>query len=382
MANEIMTSLFGVTPEAIIADRQKQDYARAVQMAQLDPIQQAQAGFYMAGSQLGRGLGGLLGAEDPELMRVRQRQSLLQGVDPNDPEALKTAALKAREFGDIPAALQLAQQAQVMQEQAVKTRRVQNVLAQEEGFRAALSKLGPEATDEQIRREVLRFGDADKILSVLSASADKESARQARLMEAQARIDAQIQMARERNASQQQIAQMQLEGRMQIAQLAAALKADKGTDVDDKAATRIGQNVIFDKLNTDGENIIAQIDKNKEAFTPTGRATTALKSVFSPESKDVQARSDVDAYLRKARNAYLLSAKGTQTEGDATRAWEEFAGTLDFSSAEGAKRSVNRIRTELQTQKQANEAYLKSRKVPVPAGGPALGTRENPIKLQ
>ena len=111
MANEIMASLFGVTPESIIADRQKQDYARAVQMAQLDPIQQAQAGFYMAGSQLGRGLGGLLGAEDPELMRVRQRQSLLQGVDLNDPTALRDAASKALQLGDNTAASQLAQKA-------------------------------------------------------------------------------------------------------------------------------------------------------------------------------------------------------------------------------------------------------------------------------
>ncbi len=111
MANEVMGTLFGVTPEALMAERQKQDYTRAVQMAQLDPIQQAQAGFYMAGSQLGRGLGGLLGAEDPELMRVRQRQSLLQGVDLNDPVALREAASKALQLGDNAAASQLAQRA-------------------------------------------------------------------------------------------------------------------------------------------------------------------------------------------------------------------------------------------------------------------------------
>lgn len=116
MANEVMGTLFGVTPEALMAQREQQLQQRALQFAQLDPMQAAQAGFYTAGSRLGTAAGGLLGAQDPELMRVRQRQSLLQGVDLNDPAALREAASKALQLGDNAAASQLAQQALTVQE--------------------------------------------------------------------------------------------------------------------------------------------------------------------------------------------------------------------------------------------------------------------------
>ena len=111
MANEVMSTLFGVTPESLMAQREQQLQQRALQFAQLDPMQAAQAGFYMAGNRLGGAVGGLLGAEDPELMRVKQRQSLLQGIDLNDPTALREAASKALQSGDNAAASQLAQRA-------------------------------------------------------------------------------------------------------------------------------------------------------------------------------------------------------------------------------------------------------------------------------
>lgn len=116
MANEVMSTLFGVTPEALMAQREAQLQQRAMQFAQMNPMEQAQAGFYTAGSRLGSAVGGLLGAQDPELMRVRQRQSLLQGVDLNDPAALREAASKALQLGDNAAASQLAQQALTVQE--------------------------------------------------------------------------------------------------------------------------------------------------------------------------------------------------------------------------------------------------------------------------
>lgn len=111
MANEVMSTLFGVTPESLMAEREKQLQARAVQFAQLDPMQQAQAGFYAAGSRLGAAAGGLLGAQDPELQRIRQRQTLMKGIDLNDPASLREAASKALQSGDNAAASQLAQRA-------------------------------------------------------------------------------------------------------------------------------------------------------------------------------------------------------------------------------------------------------------------------------
>ncbi len=377
----VAESLFGVTPESLMASREQRMQEQAMRVAQLDPFQQARYTSSLATNRLGSALGGLLGAEDPELQKVRTLQSLMSGADTTTFQGQADLARKLAQAGFGVQAMQVAESAQSLRSKQAQATKAESGLKREEDYRAALAKLPADASEEDIKKVVMQFGDADKLLTVLSNSADRAAARQQQLELARERIQAQIDMARERGATQAQIAQMQIDGRVQIAQLTAALKQDKATEVDDKAATRIGQNVVFEKLTEDGESIIKQIDKNPNAFTLSGRGEAAIKSVFSPNDPVVKARSDVEAYLNKARNAYLLAAKGTQTEGDAQRAWQEFAGSLDFASAEGAKRSVERIRTELQTQKQANEAYLRSRRIPTQAA-PAQGMDGWSIKVK
>ena len=333
MATDSVLGLF--TDPAQYAQQQSAGVdQRAAQFAQMTPLQQAQFGIYGGANRVAGGLAGMMGAQDPQMQLAAMRQQVLQGLDPNDPASMTKAAQTLAQKGDQTGAMQLAQRAL----------EVRNVESQISG-----------RTEE------------------------KQAQREMQMQMAREKIQAQIDMAKERGATQLQIAQMQIDGRNQLAQLAAALKSEKAPTVDDKAATRIGQNTVFDTLINEGAKLTEVIDKNKDAFSLGGRASTAIKSVMNPSAPSVQAVSDVDSYLKKARNAYLLAAKGTQTEGDAQRAWEEFAGRLDFSSAEGAKRSVERIQTELSTQKQANEAYLKSRGV---SSGAALGTKENPIKLK
>jgi len=326
MATDTMAGLFS-TPEQYQQAQLAQQQANAMAMAQLTPEQQANAGMRVAGYQLGNGIAGALGAKDPALQMQAARQSILKGVDQTSAASMREAAQKLADLGDLQGANALAQQSV--------------------GIQAKID--------------------------------EKQAARESQLEAVRMRNEAMIQAARERGATQLQIAQMQVESRNQIAQLAAAMKGEKAQVADDKAATRIGQNTMFDTLISEGDKLTGVIDKNKDAFTLGGRAATAVKSVMNPSAESVSAVSDVDSYMKKARNAYLLAAKGTQTEGDAQRAWDEFAGKLDFSSAEGAKRSIGRIKTELETQRQANDAYLKSRGI---SSGAALGTKDNPIKLK
>lgn len=107
----VAESLFGVSPESLMAAREQRLQEQAMQFGRMSPIETARAGFYEAGSRLGGAIGGLLGAEDPELMRVRQRQQLLQGVDISDPKALREAAARLMQGGDSTAASELARRA-------------------------------------------------------------------------------------------------------------------------------------------------------------------------------------------------------------------------------------------------------------------------------
>lgn len=337
MATDSILGLFTDPYQYMQQQNQAQD-AAARNFATLDPMQRAQYGIYKGAGQLGGGIAGALGAQDPALRLQSLRNQIMQGVDPNDPAAIAKAAQALSQAGDQQGALQLSQ--------------------------AALARRDVES-------------------QISGRTEEKQAQREMQMQLARERIQAQIDIAKERGATQLQIAQMMQDGRMQLAQLAASLKQGQQTEkaqvADDKAATRLGQNTVFDTLINEGDKLTSVIDENKDAFSLGGRASTAIKSVMNPSAPSVQAVSDVDSYLKKARNAYLLAAKGTQTEGDAQRAWEEFAGRLDFSSAEGAKRSVERIQKELATQKKANEAYLKSRGI---SSGAPLGTKENPIKLK
>jgi hypothetical protein len=108
----VAESLFGVTPESLQRQRQQQLRQEAMDFASIsDPFQQANFAIYQGAGNLARGVGGLLGAQDPELMRVRQRQELLLGVNIADPMALRQAATVGLQNGDNAAAQELARRA-------------------------------------------------------------------------------------------------------------------------------------------------------------------------------------------------------------------------------------------------------------------------------
>ena len=98
--DSIVGGLFGLTPEMYQRSQQAEDQKEAMQFAQLSPFQQASAGFYSAGRGLGRGIGTLLGAEDPQLQMIAQQQQILRNVDQNDPESIAAGARMASEMGN------------------------------------------------------------------------------------------------------------------------------------------------------------------------------------------------------------------------------------------------------------------------------------------
>lgn len=98
MATDIVSSLFGTTPEMYQAAQRQQAQQQALEMAKLDPFQRATAGLQMAGYDLGQGIGGAMGIQDPQLQVVARTQELLKTVNPNNPDSLAKAAQIAAQF--------------------------------------------------------------------------------------------------------------------------------------------------------------------------------------------------------------------------------------------------------------------------------------------
>ena len=111
---EVINSLFGITPESLTAQREQALQQQAMQYAQMDPFQRATAGIYKGASQLGGALGGMLGAQDPEMQKAATLQGILRQANTTTPEGLATLAqtLGSQGFGQ--QAMQAMDRAQAM----------------------------------------------------------------------------------------------------------------------------------------------------------------------------------------------------------------------------------------------------------------------------
>lgn len=90
-----------------MAQQQASEQQRAFNFAGLDPRQQANYGVFLGAQQLGRGFGGLLGVQDPQLQRIRQRQEIMQSINPADPQSLMAGIQRAAQTNDQELALTL-----------------------------------------------------------------------------------------------------------------------------------------------------------------------------------------------------------------------------------------------------------------------------------
>lgn len=133
MASEIL-GLFA-SPELYQQQQNALMQQQAAQYANLNPYERVTYGANLAGRRLGGALGGALGIQDPQLKIISARQSVMQGVDPSNPESILNAAQQLAEVGDQQGALTLADYA----------RKAQSELAlQQQRMRAGAAASEPE----------------------------------------------------------------------------------------------------------------------------------------------------------------------------------------------------------------------------------------------
>jgi hypothetical protein len=110
MAESAIAGLFQ-TPEMYQQAQLQRQQQDAANYAQLDPMARAAYGTYMAGQQLGSGVGQLFGVQDPQLQRITQQQQILSQINPNDPESIAKGAQMAAQMGNNNLAAALAARA-------------------------------------------------------------------------------------------------------------------------------------------------------------------------------------------------------------------------------------------------------------------------------
>lgn len=249
MADNIVAGLFGLTPQMYGEQQRVGALNEGIALAQLDPTARGAALTYAGAKGLGTAIGGAMGVEDPQLKLISTRNAIVQQIDQTNPESILKGAQMLAQAGDQQGAMALAQYArQAQSEMALMQQRraseqsslataakTQLSVRQEEDLRAELSKLGPDATQDQVIGVLTKYGPPEKVLAALTAAQSRKEATQARTdtstaaneakieaakIAAQARIDA----AEQAGATRIQVAQMQTDARRDIAQLAISLK--------------------------------------------------------------------------------------------------------------------------------------------------------------
>ena len=260
---DIVSSLFGLDPNEIVALRQKEDQANALRYGQGQRNPGAATTGYGFGAGLSRGLMSGLGIQDPALEKATKLQQILSdaqselGPDVNDQAKLLSTvqqklaqdprfaqeALQVGAMAQKAAQEQALSQAKIGQEQA-QTKKYEAEAAakkqeidREEAGRQAILSLQEKAraegrvpTQEELMGTFAPYMSIDKLAALSQGSADKAAYREDMIKQAQIAADAKLTAARESGATRLQIAQMEANTKRELAVLSASLKAATATD--------------------------------------------------------------------------------------------------------------------------------------------------------
>ena len=417
MASEIVGSLFGVTPELYQEQRDLMRQKQAMEFAQQDPRTQATYAFGRAGQQLGQAFGGLMGAEDPQMRLISQRNALAKQFDVSTPEGLAQYGQALQQGGDTAGALEAIAISRKMTQEMARTGQLQAAqraslataaktelsIEQENKLRNELSQLPTDATQDQVLGVITKYGSPDKILAVLQGTADKAAANQARIDAAnsanQAKIDAakvaadaRIEAAKLAGATALQIAQLRADSARELRQLATSLKGpkvlapslqreeDKELElVDSLAARETSLAPAIASLTIDPKTNKAPLE-----LGPLNNAKYLAQNAAGRSTDESRAYASLQRAVQEATNLKTDAAKGVQTDKDVLRFANEliaaFGGNDTKTSLEALNNFVKATGKAKENAQKRIDSRRKSQGVEL-YYGPATGTAQNPIKL-
>jgi len=414
---DIVGSLFGVTPELYQEQRDQMARQRAMQLAKLDPLEQASYGAARAGQQLGGAFASAMGVEDPQMRLISLRNSLAKQIDVRTPEGLTQYANALQQAGDTQGALEaigisrkmtqemaLTGQRQAAERSSLATAaKTELSIEQENKLRNELSQLPPDATQEQVLGVITKYGSPDKILAVLQGTADKAAANQARIDAAntanQARIDAakvaadaKIEAAKLAGATALQIAQLRADSARELRQLATSLKGpktlapslqkeeDKELElVDSLAARETSLAPAISSLTIDPKTGKPPLD-----LGPLNNAKYLAQNASGNSSAESRNFAALQRSIQEATNLKTDAAKGVQTDKDVLRFANELIAAYGGYDTKTTLEALNNFAKSTTKAKENAQKRIDSRRKSQgvePYYGPATGTAQNPIKL-
>jgi hypothetical protein len=417
MAENIVAGLFGMNPEMYGEQQRRSALQEGITLAQLDPASRGAAMTYAGARGLGNAIGGAFGVEDPQLKMISARNSIAQQIDQTNPESILQGAQMLAQMGDQQGAMALAQYARQAQgemalvqqrraaEQAslAQVAKTQLSIKQEEQLRDELSKLPQGASQDDVLAIVTKYGSPDKVLAALQASADKAAANVARTESAQLTNQARIDAAKVAADARIEAARVAGATALQIAQL----RADSAKELRDLTASLKGPKVLAPSLQKEEDKELELVDSLKArqdslapaiaTLTPdpkTGKPPLELGPVnnLRYQAQNAAGNSSVESRnyaalqraVQEATNLKTDAAKGVQTDKDVLRFANELIAAFGGNDTKTTLEALSNFSKSTAKSRENAQKRIDSRRKSQgvePYYGPAVGTAQNPIKL-
>ena len=176
MAENIVAGLFGMTPQMYQNQQYGQDLNRGIALAQLSPGAAAQAGLQASVGQLGRGIAGAMGIEDPQLKMISARQQIFGQIDQSDPESMLQGIKMLGQMGDQQGAMALAEYYRKAQSEMAQTQQ-RRAAALASAASAARERQQAIPNDIQIATEIATLEDTLSQIEGLPADPERTRAK-------------------------------------------------------------------------------------------------------------------------------------------------------------------------------------------------------------
>jgi hypothetical protein len=169
MAESMIGSLFGLSPEMYGEQQRVSALNEGVALANLNPAARGAALTYAGAKGLGGAIAGAMGVQDPQLKLISARQQILGQLDQTDPESLLKGAQTLAQMGDNQGAFALSDYA----------RKAQSEIAQAKARMAQATRERQQAVpnDIQIANEIATLEDTLGQLENVEANPERTRAK-------------------------------------------------------------------------------------------------------------------------------------------------------------------------------------------------------------
>ena len=381
MATDIVGSLFGVSPEMYQEDRNRQGMRDAIAMAKLDPMEYANAGIQASAGRAAGGFAGLMGVEDPQMRLISQRNALAKQFDVSTPEGLAQYGKALQQAGDTQGSLAIASELRKIRAETSKQE-----LEQAQAIKALMPpKLtGDERyiADLRVVESLIRAGKEPSKEQLSNANIAAQMLSKPRSFFDQASGQTITIPATDPSKAFPLTFELE-EFQPLVAKTGTTTAQVTGGNLPSGSQASIGEiDANLTKLDNSKPELQGFLDSLKSGqikYNATSNTLDLLGAIVLPafglkEKGDQVKKDEIQRALVERVNTLLIQAKGTQTEGDATRAKDQIASSTTYLSQArmiGAIESLMRVEEKLAKELQAKKTALQSQGKTVAPNVPA-----------